>query len=232
LIFMAANKEPVDNLPVVIDYLERNPDFFLDNQTLLSKLTLPHITGKSISSLIEYQVDRLRKNEQLLKTQIDTLSSNQEHNDRLANEAYKLSLELSEMTSLEKLYDKLFLFLKEEYQCSDLLIFLFVEKRPRQDYHNLRFKPIHSKLRYLFSELYNFNKPLCDSLPSEYIDALFGKDSSKIKSTVTLPINNEAPLGLFILGSQEYNAYRHGFSINLLNHLKNIFVKRCNSLIV
>lgn len=228
---MAANREPANSLPVVIDYLGRNPNFFLDNPTLLSKLNLPHITGRNISSLIEYQVDHLRKNEQLLKTQLETFTNNQEQNDRLAQETYKLALELMDATNIEMLYDKLFLFLKTEYQCSHLMVFLFVEKRPYNDYRNLRFKPIHSKLRYLFSGLYNVNKPLCDSLPSEYIDALFGVDSTKIKSTVTLPINNEEPLGLFILGSQEYNAYRHGFSINILNHLKNVFVKQCNTLL-
>lgn len=228
---MVVNREPVDNQPVVTDYLGRNPNFFLDNPTLLSKLNLPHINGRNISSLIEYQVDHLRKNEQLLKTQIESLTKNQEQSDRLAEEAYKQSFALMDATSIESLYDSLFLFLKREYQCSHLMIFFFVEKRPHKDYRNLRFKPIHSKLRYLFSGLYNVNKPLCDSLPSEYIDVLFGEESNKIKSTVSLSINNDEPLGLFILGSQEYNAYRQGFSINLLTHLKNVFVKQCNTLL-
>lgn len=228
---MAVNRESVDNQPVVIDYLGRNPNFFLDNPTLLSKLNLPHINGRNISSLIEYQVDHLRKNEQLLKTQIASLTENQEQSDRLAEAAYKQSFALMNATSIESLYDTLYLFLQREYQCGHLMIFFFAEKRPYKDYRNLRFKPIHSKLRYLFSGLYNVNKPLCDSLPSEYIDLLFGEESNKIKSTVSLPINNDEPLGLFILGSQEYNAYRQGFSITLLNHLKNVFVKQCNTLL-
>jgi uncharacterized protein len=228
---MAANRELADSLPVVIDYLERNPDFFLDNPTLLSNINLPHITGRNVSSLIEYQVDKLRKNEVTLKTQIESLIKNQEHCDRLAQEAYKLSFELAETESIAACYDKLFHFLKFEYQCSHLLIFFFVTKRPHDDYRNLRFKPIHSKLRYLFSGLYNVNKPLCDSLPYEYIDAMFGDESHKIKSTVSLPINNEEPLGLFILGSENYNAYKQGFSINLLNHLKNVFVTQCSKIL-
>jgi len=228
---MAVNRKLVDNQPVVIDYLERNPDFFLDNSPLLSNLNLPHINGRNISSLIEYQVDHLRKNEQLLKAKIDSLSKEQDQSDRLADEAYKLSFALMDAVSIESLYDTLFLFLKREYQCSHLMIYFFVEKRPYKDYRNLRFKPIHSKLRYLFSGLYNVNKPLCDSLPSEYIDVLFSEESNKIKSTVSLPINNDNPLGLFILGSQEYNAYRQGLSITLLNHVKNAFVKQCNTLL-
>lgn len=228
---MATNREPVDNQPVVIDYLGRNPNFFLDNPTLLPKLNLPHINGRNISSLIEYQVDHLRKNEQLLKIQIESLIKNQEQSDRLAEEAYKLSFALMDATSIESLYDTLFLFLKREYQCSHLMIFFFVDKRPYKDYRNLQFRPFHSKLRYLFSGLYNVNKPLCDSLPSEYIDVLFGEESNKIKSTVSLPINNDESLGLFILGSQEYDTYRQGFSISLLNHLQNVFVKQCNTLI-
>ncbi|NOG61238.1 MAG: DUF484 family protein [Proteobacteria bacterium] len=228
---MAANRKTADSLPVVIDYLERNPGFFLDNPALLSKLNLPHISGRNITSLIEYQVDQLRRNEQSLKAQLNTLVISQKQNDRLANEVYKQASTLLEAESIEALYDSLFQFLKREYYCSDLLIFFFVEKRPHHDYRNLRFKPIHSKLRYFFSGLFNVNKPLCDSLPAEYIDAMFGKESNKIKSTVTLPIKDDEPLGLFILGSQHYNAYRQGLSINLLNHLKNLFVRQCSTLL-
>lgn len=223
---MAVNRELADNLPIVIDYLERNPDIFLDDPSLLSKLNLPHINGNKVSSLIEYQVDRLRKNERLLETQLEELTDSQKKDENLAEEAHKQVLALMKVESIETLYDKLFLFLKHEYQSSHLLIFLFTEKRPYPDYRNLRFKPIHSKLRYLFSGLYNVNKPLCDSLPAEYIDALFGKESNKIKSTVTLPIKNEGVLGLFILGSQQYNTYKQGFSIQILDHLKDVFLQK------
>jgi uncharacterized protein len=228
---MAVNREPTDNLPLVVDYLERNPNFFLDNPALLTNLNLPHIAGRNVSSLIEYQVDHLRKNEQCQKKQIEDLFHLQEQNDKLAEQAYKVILSLMESTSIEMIYDRLFQFLKLEYHCSHCLIFFFVEKRPHPDYCGLRFKPIHSKLRYFFSGLYNVNKPLCDSLPAEYIDAMFSEDSNRIKSTVSLPIKNEEPQGLFILGSQEYNAYQQGFSINLLNHLKDVFVKQCNTLL-
>jgi len=52
---MAVIREPVDNQPVVIDYLGRNPNFFLDNPTLPSNINLPHINGRNIISLIEYK---------------------------------------------------------------------------------------------------------------------------------------------------------------------------------
>ena len=229
--FMAVNSELTDNLPLVIEYLESNPNIFLDNPTLLSKLNLPHINGRNISSLIEYQVEQLRKNESLLKTKIDELITIQEHCNRLSDETYKLESKLFEITSIESLYDSLFYFLKNEYQCSHFMVFFFCEKRPYSDYRDLRFKPIHSKLRYLFSGLFNVNKPLCDSLPAEYIDALFDKESNKIKSTVTLPVlDNDMP-GLFILGSEQYNSYQQGYSINLLNHLKIVFIKKLQFLL-
>ncbi len=228
---MAVNRELTDNLPLVTDYLERNPNIFLDNPTLLSKLNLPHISGRNISSFIEYQVSHLRKNEQLLKTQLDELTKNQKQKEELADNVHEQVLALMNVNTIDALYDNLFQFLKREYQCSHLLIFLFSEKRPYPDYRDLRFKPIHSKLRYLFSGLYNVNKPLCDSLPAEYIDALFEKESTKIKSTVTLPILNDDMPGLLILGSQKYNSYEQGFSINLLQLLKHIFLQRLNTLL-
>ena len=219
---MVVNNKLVNNLPMVIDYLERNPDFFLDNPTLLSNLNIPHTTGKKISSLIEYQVNQLRKNERLLKTKIEDLIYNQKQFELLTEKVHEQALVVINSETIETLYDKLFVFLKQEYQCNHLLIFFFAEKRPCRDYRDLRFKQIHSQLRYLFSGLYNLNKPLCDSLPSEYMDGLFGKESNKIKSTVSLPVKNNDMPGLFILGSQEYDAYQQGLSIHLLNYLKDV----------
>lgn len=228
---MAANREITDHLPVVIDYLESNPNFFLDNPTLLSNLHLPHISGRNISSLIEYQVMQLRENEQLLKSQLDELINKQKQNETLAECVHAQVLSLANIQSIEELYDKTLQFLKREYQCSHLMMFLFSHKRPYPDYRDLRFKPIHSKLRYLFSGLYNTNKSLCDSLPTEYIDALFDKHAAKIKSTVTLPILNEAMPGLLILGSEQYNSYEHGFCIKLLEQIKDLFVQRLTILL-
>ena len=228
---MAVNSKPANELPLIIDYLERNPNLFLDHPELLPKLNLPHINGNNISSLIEYQVDCLRRNDRLLNTKICELSSEQEQFDYLSKQVHEQALALMEVETIEALYDRLFLFLKREYQCSHLLIFIFVEKRPRPDHRDLRFKPIHSKLRYLFSGLFNVNKPLCDSLPTEYIDALFAKQANKIKSTVSLPIKINETLGLFILGSQEYNVYKQGFSIKQLDFLKSVFVKKLNQLL-
>lgn len=228
---MVANTESASNLAVVIDYLESNPDIFLENPALLSKLNLPHFSGRNVSSLIEYQVNALRKEERHLKAEIGKLKLNKRQCENLANQAYEHALEMMHAETIEALYDKLFLFLKREYLCSHFYIFFFVENRPYQDYRDLRFKQIHSNIRYLFSGLYNVNKPLCDSLPSEYMDGLFGKESTLIKSTVSLPIKEQDRLGLFILGSQIYDAYQQGFSIHLLNYLKDVFVLRFNSLL-
>lgn len=228
---MVANTNTAGNLANITDYLENNPDIFLEHPTLLTKLNLPHISGGNICSLIEYQVENLRKNERQLKAEIGKLKLNKRQSENLANQAYEHALDIMHTETIESLYDKLYLFLKREYLCSHLYIFFFVENRPYKDYRELRFKQIHSNIRYLFSGLYNVNKPLCDSLPVEYMDGIFGKESKIIKSTVSLPIKDHDKLGLFILGSQIYDAYQQGFSIHLLNYLKDVFVLRLNSLL-
>lgn len=227
---MAVNRETADDLPFVIDYLERHPDIFLDNPALLSNLDLPHVKGRNVRSLIEYQVYQLRNKERELQKEIETLNKKQFECEQLTEKVPEQALALMEINRVEVLYDKLFLFLRQHYQCSHFYTFFFVEERPCRDYRGLRFKHIHSKLRYLFSGLYNINKPLCDSLSVEYIDAMFGKDSNKVKSTLSIPIQTDDALGLFILASEEYNAYEHGVAINLLEHLKTVFVKQFNAL--
>ncbi len=228
---MTVVRSPSDNLNIVTDYLERNPDFFLDNPHLLSKLNIPHLSGNNVTSLIEYQVSLLKQNEQLLRNKFAELENNQQQSMQLARKIQEQALRLLNTTEIEQLFDSLFNFLRHEYQTSHLLVFAFVEQRPCHDYKGLRFKKTNSKLRFLFTELFTRNKPLCDSLQSEYLEGLFENQAEQITSTVALPMQYDDKLALMVLGSRERNAYKQGFSINLLNHLKDIFIYQFRDII-
>lgn len=228
---MAAEREHADQLPLVLEYLESHPDIFLDNPHLLSNLNIPHLTGKRVHSLIEYQVEKLREENQQLSAELEELNTFHEHCEDLGVKGYELALRMTKAKSVESLYDQFFVYLKNEYACSKLLIYYFTGERPHADYRGLRFRPTHSRLRYLFSGLFNRNKPLCDSLQSEYLDRLFGKEATKIRSTVALPILSEDDLGLMVIGSEQYDAYSRGFPIHLLSYLKEIYCKRFKEII-
>lgn len=228
---MTVIRSPSDNLNIVTEYLERNPDFFLDNPLLLSKLNIPHLQGKNVSSLIEYQVSKLRQDTKALKSELETSERDQTRQRHLAETIHETSLELLNCNSIEQLYDCLSAYLRREYQTSEVLIFMFVEQRPCADYKGLRFKKTNSKLQFLFTGLFTRNKPLCDSLESEYLEGLFNQRASIISSTVAVPMQYGDGLALMVLGSKESNVYRQGYSIELLCYLKEIFIYQIKNII-
>jgi uncharacterized protein YigA (DUF484 family) len=59
----------------VIDYLLENPDFFLENQGLFTKINFPHESSGAIS-LIERQVQVLRQDQKASKETVAELAAN------------------------------------------------------------------------------------------------------------------------------------------------------------
>jgi uncharacterized protein YigA (DUF484 family) len=74
----------------------------------------------------------------------------------------------------------------------------------------------------MFTELFHHNKPLCDSLQTEHIEALLGAEIESIHSTVLIPVQQSDWHGLLVLGSTMQDQYSHGFKIDLLNYIVSI----------
>lgn len=73
-----------------------------------------------------------------------------------------------------------------------------------------------SKIRYMFIELLNRNKPLCSSLQTEQLQTLFNKDTDKVKSNLLIPIKQANWSGLLVLGSAERDQYGVGEELDML----------------
>ena len=106
-----------------------------------------------------------------------------------------------------------------------------------KDCSNIRFLEANSKLAFMFTELFHNNKPLCDSLQTEHIEALFQAGTESIHSTALIPVQQSGWHGLFVLGSKVQNQYSHGFEMDLLNYIamisaalvENIISKSCSN---
>ena len=58
----------------VLDYLEKNPDFFNRNEEALSRVVLQHNSGDA-ASIIERQIKTLRNRNQKIDTQVSEMIS-------------------------------------------------------------------------------------------------------------------------------------------------------------
>ena len=82
----------------VLEYLQGNPDFFLKNEFLLSKLVLDHDSGDA-TSLIERQISSLRAHNQKIQNQIASLVKVAQENEDIFGKIKNLSLSLFQVGS-------------------------------------------------------------------------------------------------------------------------------------
>ena len=222
---MAQTKDLPDSPEDIIAYLRDHPDFFVKHTDILSELNIPHNTARSIestgnvASLIEYQVAQLRQensglNENLGRSENDVL-----HQRELANAMHDISLQLMQIDSLKKLSDLLTKSLQHHYKAERFLFLIFQTPVRYKNCSNIHFLEANSKLAFMFTELFHHNKPLCDSLQTEHIEALFGAETESIHSTALIPVQQSGWHGLLVLGSTMQDQYSHGFKIDLLNYI-------------
>ena len=83
-------------------YLKQNLEFFLNHGELLSKIRLPHHSGKAIS-LIEKQVNLLREQELEATKKLKDLLENARNNDSIFNATKTLILALLNSDTIEEI---------------------------------------------------------------------------------------------------------------------------------
>ncbi len=218
---MALTKDLPDSPEGILEYLRNHPDFFVEHSDILSELTIPHQTpGKaSVASLIEYQVSLLRQANSGLNENLGKSKEDVQHQRQLSNAIHDLSLHLMQLDTLQALNDLLGKSLKYYYHADQFLFLVFQKTVQSKNCCNIRFHEANSKLAFMFTELFHHNKPLCDSLQTEHIDALFGTSIKNIHSTALIPVQQSGWHGLLVLGSSMPDQYSHGFEMDLLNYM-------------
>ncbi len=197
----------------IADYLRRHPDFFITYPELIATLSLPAIKNKNIASFLEYQVIRLREQITDQQKQLQNMQHHADMDMMLSTAVHAMALDLLSAESPEKLYLSLHKGLRTHYTADRVLLMIFNKTGGSSS---------HPRMRFMFTEVFHRNKPLCGSLQDEHLVALFGKDSERIKSTVLLPLEHQHWQGLLVLGSHLQNHYGHGHALDLLVFLKDI----------
>ena len=193
----------------VVKYLEHNLEFFLNHDELLSKITLPHDSGKAIS-LVEKQINTLREQGFEASRKLKDLLENARNNDEIFSTTRALILALLNSNTIEQVGNSLqeqFTNLKNVDACE--VIFL--------DHINLHASTVirTEKLETLkenFRDAFRLEKTHCGQLKDEQISYLFPKSQEKIVSTAICPvIKNGETLALLALG----NKTRSHFNVHL-----------------
>lgn len=207
---------------IVKSYLRQNPDFLEREPTLLQNLELSHASGPAVS-LIERQVQNLRKQNDTLEQRLNQLIQVASENEKLMSRLHSLTLELMSMGDLPSFFDRLSDALLSELNSDILNITLF----------NLRIEagaktPLFHASRddqdiQQFDDQLNKGTSVCGRLNRDKRDYLFGNRAQWVQSTALVPLGND---GLLAIGSSDPARFYPGMGTLFLDLLAQVVTAR------
>lgn len=212
------------------EYLRSHPDFFRDHPELLRELAIPHEVAPGVTSLIERQVVMLRGQCAQLQQELELRRTRTGAQRALLQGVLGAALKLQRSRSIDAAHGTVSRCLRRDYAADELRVYVFRDGESTGSVDAVRFLPRTAKLKYLFIELLNRNKPLCGSLQDEHIRLLFQAADDHVASTLVVPLRHADWEGLVAVGSGEHGRYGRGFELDLVTHLLTVFGVRLDEL--
>ena len=181
----------------VAEYLEDNPDFFLQYPDLLLMMRLSDQPQGSFS-LVERQMQGLRQRNTEFRDELRQVIRNAQDNQHLLQQTIDLSLSLIPCENIaaltEALYQQLDSLFDIKYQN------LLLDKSIFTDESDISVD-MHS-IRNILGDNFPKQQPVCGRLKDAEKESLFDKDVA-VNSAAILPLGKEGELGLLVLGSED-----------------------------
>ncbi|MDX1490863.1 MAG: DUF484 family protein [Pseudohongiellaceae bacterium] len=187
----------------VAQYLSQHPDFFVNRDTLLADITLPHESGQAIS-LLERQVKILRDRSIDARHTLSVLVENAKYNDQLFSVTRALILALLAEDDIAQIASA-----TEANLCTqpgiDACSVILFDSSDLRNINNARIEP-RDNLEASFPELFRSRRTLCQVVDKDLAKTLFPKTNANIRSVAICPIGRNNMLGVLAIGnkSQDY----------------------------
>ncbi len=202
----------------VADYLRDNPEFFVNNASLLAALEIPHVCGPAVS-LVEHQVKVLRAQNQQLKRKLMDLVHVARDNNRLNERMHQLTLGLINSGSLEALLDTLRENLQGEFKADTVTLRLAgIPEALARECGVDTYTANAPELEH-FQSFLKACRPQCGRFKKEQLQYLFGDQADAIESVALIPLGTKSAYGLLAIGSQEASRFHPGMGTLFLTHL-------------
>jgi hypothetical protein len=202
----------------VADYLRDNPEFFVNNASLLAALEIPHVCGPAVS-LVEHQVKVLRAQNQQLKRKLMDLVHVARDNNRLNERMHQLTLGLINARSLEALLDTLRENLQGEFKADTVTLRLAgIPEALARECGVDSYSTDAPELEH-FQSFFKTCRPQCGRFKKEQLQYLFGDQADAIESVALVPLGSKSAYGLLAIGSQDASRFHPGMGTLFLTHL-------------
>lgn len=180
----------------VAQWLRDHPDFFQNHEALLAELKLPHAADGAVS-LIEHQVNLLRRKIRQKDDRLSELIERAKDNHRLSGQLHSLALTLMEADTVDSVLSLAREQLVSTFNAEAVSIKLF--KRSNSDTAGYFINP--RDISRQFASAYRTHNPMCGTLNKEQNALLFQDEDFEVKSSVFIPLNEGRPIGFLSMGS-------------------------------
>ncbi len=209
------------------DYLEEHPNFFQRNQDLLLNLRLPHDSGKAIS-LLEKQVDLLRKRARDSENRLGELIHVARDNEQLFEKTRALTLALLDATSLDELSQILEERFRDDFRTdAGGLILLADDEEQIEAAGNTR-ALLRSTLREQTPRFDEITETNGGALREHEIDTLFPLHDRRIQSAMVAPVfladaaADSSACALLALGSNDRGYFHDRLGTSFLEYIREV----------
>ena len=203
----------------VESYLEQHPDFFENHVQLLVEMKVWHTNTDVAISLIERQVDVLRKKNAKLQKKLDELILIARDNDKLNKQVYQLTLRLMSIDNMEAVFNLLQDSFRKEFSADAISVRLLAQPIDGELVERNEFVKNPEELQKLFGKQLKDSKPACGRAKPEQKRYLFGNVADKINSIALVPLSLGKGVGLLAIGSFDEQRFQPGMGTLFLNQM-------------
>lgn len=216
------NTTPSGNPAVTADdvaaYLKAHPEFFVDHEKLLADLTIPHESGKAIS-LLEHQVQILRRRSIESRHTLNALMENARNNDQLFNVTRNLILTLlleSDITQIISVTEANLSTQPGIDACALILMTPGSDQGPGR-------KSASEALQQQFPSLSRKRGVLCKKVDKDAARSLFPGHSGNIRSVAICPVtSNDSLLAVLMLGNHSRDYFTEDLDTLFLEFISDV----------
>lgn len=204
----------------VAAYLKAHKDFFVDHESLLADITIPHETGKAVS-LVERQVVVLRERNLELRERLTRLLDVARENDMLFEKMRGLILALLETKTVPALAAALERELRLRFGSEYVSFLLFDASGATGTAQSIALVAAQEKV----PALVRGRQAVAGQLRKDELQFLFGHEGEQVRSCAVVPVQHERPLGLLAIGSSSSDHFKSSMDTLFISFIGDVLAR-------
>ena len=202
----------------LISLLRENPDILNRHPELLPALEVAHQSGGAVS-LIERQVEVLRKQGQAQEDRLRELMDVARDNERLAQTCHRLAVDLLATHDVDDVISIVLDTFKTELSADFAVVKLFSEDADLIEQSAGLFVDANSDTLNAFKTMLQHKNTVCGKSTDEQKNYLFEDKAEKVKSVAIIPLVAGANLGLIGLGADNAQRFNSNMGTDFLSQV-------------